>query len=502
MCQMSQRSIIIIGAGLAGLAAGVYAQRNGYQAHVFEHAGGPGGVAVGWRRGAYFVDGGIHFLMGHKPDQPLHRVYEELGTGQPEMCVDMHDYGRYVDQRTGRSLTITPDLDRLIADWRSLSAADVQPIEELVRVARAFADANAFDLGMGDPPELAGRLAGLGQLWGMRSVLRYFAGPTARPMAERGQAIGDPWLREVYANLFYPQAPVWFVAMVLALLATGGMGLLRHGSTGFVQPIERRLGELGGQITYGATVEKILVAGGKAVGVRLASGGEHRAGAVISAADGRSTLWDMLEGRYLDRKTAARYEQWSLVAPMMMISFGVARTFSDEPHLHAFSLAEPFDVGPQRVNTVVLRTFNYSDAFAPEGKTVIQATFDSDWDYWRVLREDPPAYDAEKRRVAAAVLARLERHYPGLSGQVEMTDVATPFTTWRYTRNHRGSYMGWLPTPQQMMTTLPRTLPGLDRFAMAGQWVMPGGGVPTCLISGRDAVRILCAQDGVRFRSV
>lgn len=499
---MAERSIIIIGAGLAGLAAGVHAQHNGYRAHIFEHAGGPGGVAVGWRRGAYFVDGGIHFLMGHKPDQPLHRVYAELGTGQPEMCVDMHTYGRYVDQRTGRSLTITADLDRLIADWRSLSPEDVQPMEELVRVARAFADANAFDLGMGDPPELAGRLAGLGQLWGMRSVLRYFTGPYARTMLDRAQAIGDPWLREVYANLFYPQSPVWFVGMVLGLLTTGGMGLLRQGSTGFVQPIERCLVELGGQITYGATVEQILVAGGRAAGVRLANGEEHRADAVISAADGRSTLWDMLEGRYLDRKTAERYEAWSLVPPMMMVSFGVARTFAGEPHLYAFSLAEPFDVGPQRVGTMALRTFNYSDAFAPEGKTVIQATFDSDWDYWRDLRDDPAVYEAEKRRVAAAVLARLEAYYPGLSGQVEMTDVATPFTTWRYTRNHRGAYMGWLPTPQQMMSTLPRTLPGLDRFVMAGQWVMPGGGVPTCLLSGRDAVRILCAQDGVKFRAV
>ena len=47
-----------------------------------------------------------------------------------------------------------------------------------------------------------------------------------------------------------------------------------------------------------------------------------------------------------------------------------------------------------------------------------------------------------------------------------------------------------------MMAALPRTLKGLDRFVMAGQWVMPGGGVPTCIASGRDAVRILCQRDG------
>ena len=33
------------------------------------------------------------------------------------------------------------------------------------------------------------------------------------------------------------------------------------------------------------------------------------------------------------------------------------------------------------------------------------------------------------------VLARLERQYPGFTAQVELPDVATPYTTWRYTLN-------------------------------------------------------------------
>ena len=59
--------------------------------------------------------------------------------------------------------------------------------------------------------------------------------------------------------------------------------------------------------------------------------------------------------------------------------------------------------------------------------------------------------------------------------------------------------MGWLPTSKQLMTSLPRTLPGLADFYMAGQWVVPGGGVPISLLSGRDAVRILCKRDGKPF---
>ena len=34
---MTEKSLIIIGAGLAGLSTGCYAQMNGYQSHIFEH---------------------------------------------------------------------------------------------------------------------------------------------------------------------------------------------------------------------------------------------------------------------------------------------------------------------------------------------------------------------------------------------------------------------------------------------------------------------------------
>jgi phytoene dehydrogenase-like protein len=185
---------------------------------------------------------------------------------------------------------------------------------------------------------------------------------------------------------------------------------------------------------------------------------------------------------------------------MATISFGVAREFKEEPWLTMVRLEEPFAVGPQPIGEIILRLFNYSDRFAPPGKTVLQVSFETEWEHWRSLYEgDQEGYRAEKERVAAEVLQRLERHYPGISAQVEMTDIATPYTLWRYTRNYRGAYMGWLPTPELIMTAILRTLPGLEDFYMAGQWVMPGGGVPPCLYSGRHVVQMLCRRDGKPF---
>ena len=502
---MTDKAIAIIGAGLAGLAAGVYAQMNGYRTHIFEHGSQPGGVAAWWRRGSYHIDGGIHFLMGHRPGGALHALYRQLGTAAPDTLVEMAEYGRFVDETSGKRVLLTADLAQCAAALKGLSPADAAAIDagaidDLIAGARAFQAAGAFDIGMADPPELAGRFATVRQFWGMRKVLKFFTGKYGRTAAEFAAELHDPTLRYLVENLFLPEAPLWFLFMVLGLLASGEMGLLTSGCEGFVRPIERRYLDLGGEITYGATVEKILVTDGKAVGVRLTNGEEYRADAVISAADGHSTVFGMLDGRYVDDALRVRYRDWKLFKPWVTISFGVAREFADEPHFTTYRLAEPFTVGPQPVEALGLRIFNYAPGFAPAGKTVIQPAFESAWDYWNDLRlKDRGGYEAEKARVAAEVLRRLEAHYPGLSAQVEMTDVATPYTTWRYTLNWQSSYEGWLPTGSQMMTNLPRTLPGLANFVMAGQWVVPGGGVPTCLLSGRDAVRILCRWDGKPF---
>lgn len=496
---MTKKSIII-GAGLAGLSTGCYAQMNGYQSHIFEHHTKPGGVAAAWKRQGYLIDGGIHFLMGHRPGQPIYDLYRELGTAQANRVLDMTNYGRFLDEASGRSVEVTPDLDRLASELKAFSPADARIIDDLIAGARAMQGSHLlFEIGMGKPPELMGPLDQLKQWWGMRRMFKYFTGKYARPVADYVQAVHDPWLRECIKNLFMPEVPVWFIFMVLALLADRQMGLLEGGCLDFVLPIEKHYKDLGGQVTYKATVEEILVENDRAVGVRLADGSEHRADVVVSAADGYSTIFKMLGGRYVNSKTEERYRNWKLIRPTIMVSFGVAREFTGEPPLSIIMLKRPFTVDSEAIGGFSLRIFNYGTKFAPPGKTVVQVMFETEWGFWSELQKDRPRYNAEKERVAAKVLERLEAHYPGISSQVEMADVATPYTTWRYTRNHQGAYMGWLPTPEVIMTQIPRTLPGLANFYMAGQWVMPGGGVPACLYSGQHVVQLLCHKDGRPF---
>ena len=54
------KKVIIIGAGIAGLTAGVHLQKAGYETEVYEKNPLPGGMCTGWMREGYFIDNCIH----------------------------------------------------------------------------------------------------------------------------------------------------------------------------------------------------------------------------------------------------------------------------------------------------------------------------------------------------------------------------------------------------------------------------------------------------------
>jgi phytoene dehydrogenase-like protein len=243
------------------------------------------------------------------------------------------------------------------------------------------------------------------------------------------------------------------------------------------------------------------------VGVRLVDGSEHRAGRVISAADGYSTIFKMLEGKYADDKVREPYEKWPVFPSLLFVGIGVNRSFDDFPRTvsgFSFPLREPVEIGDEVRDRLPLHIYNQDPTLAPAGKTSMVVMLNSNYDYWQELAKDRAAYDEKKSQVAHTVVELLEQRFPGISSDVEMVDVATPLTFEHYTGNWKGCFEGWLITPQNAYTTMKpmsQTLPGLRNFYMCGQWVMPGGGLPSGLLTGRQLAQAMCKEDGKKFQT-
>jgi phytoene dehydrogenase-like protein len=271
-----------------------------------------------------------------------------------------------------------------------------------------------------------------------------------------------------------------------------------------VELVERRYRDLGGELRLGSRVETIRTAGDAARGVVLEDGERLDADIVVSAADARSTLLGMLGGNHLSRRFRDLFASAVLFPGTIQVSLGLDRTFEGDAHKYLLHLDRPIGFGKQRdIPHVIVKLSNLDPALAPRDRTAVVAHLRTrDPGYWTDLRRSNRSlYREEKQRAAEAVIDLLESRFGRIRSTIEVQDVATPATYVRYTSNWKGSYQGWAPTPRLVGRTLEKTVPGLGRFYMTGQWVEPGGGLPKVILSARNVAQIICRDDGRSFTS-
>jgi phytoene dehydrogenase-like protein len=474
---------------------------NGYETHIFEMHDKPGGLCTSWKRKGFVFDGCIHWLVGSREGSDFNRIWMELGALQGKEIVD-HDEFLRVEDDQGKTLVIYTDVDRLERHMKELSPEDAEVIEELTGAIRRLADVN---VPLDRPSGLSGLVEAVSMLPGLLPVAKYFLKWGKVSTQAYATRFRDPFLRESFSALLgLPDFPLIALVMTLAWMHRRDAGYPVGGSLEFSRAIEKRFRDLGGEITYKAGVEEILVEDDRAVGVRLEDGSEHRAGTVVSAADGHATIFEMLSEKYIDQTIRGYYATMPVFKPLIQVSVGVDRDLSSEPHSVDFELEEPVMIAGRVLDRMNLRHFCYDPTLAPPGKSVVISNIESDYDYWKFLESDKKKYEAEKQGIAEQVIAQLEKRMPGTGEQVEVVDVATPVTYERFTGNWQGSFEGWLPTTRTsrfMMKGMRKTLPGLGDFYMAGHWVKPGGGLPTAAMAGREVVQEICKRDGRSFEA-
>ncbi len=487
-----EKSIIIIGAGISGLSAGCYGQMNGYRTSIFEMHNKPGGLCTSWKRKGYTIDGCLHWLVGSKPGTSFYRIWEELGAVQGRRIVNHEEYVHFEGEK-GKVFIVYTDIDRLEQHMRELSPEDEKIIKKTIK---AMHKCTRLEIPVEKAGELYGPVDGLKMMLKMFpffGLMRKWGKTSVQDLAKR---VKNPLLRQAllnYAEL--PDYPTIVLLIALAWHHQKSVGYPVGGSLEFARSIEGRYLDLGGKIDYRARVTKILVENDTAVGVRLADGTEHRGDIIISAADGRTTIFDMLEGKYINDKIRGYYDNFLLFPPLIQISLGVDRSFNGQPRLINYPLNEPVTIAGKELKRLSVHIYNFDPGLAPTGKTVLKVMLNSDYEYWKKLKQDPGRYKMEKDEIADQVIALLDQRFPGLAAQVEMRDVATPMTWERYTGNWRASHEGWLVTTKNFDMRMKKTLPGLKNFYMVGHWVEPGGGLPPAALSGRNLIQIICKKD-------
>jgi phytoene dehydrogenase-like protein len=135
---MQTRKIVIIGGGIAGLCAAVYARKSGYEVEVLEMGQNAGGLATSWRRGEYTFEACLHWLLGSNSNSRMYSRWQEVFDIGKLKFVDPEEYAR-LETEHGECLTIYTNVDRMENELLKQAPQDATEIRHFASAVRKLA---------------------------------------------------------------------------------------------------------------------------------------------------------------------------------------------------------------------------------------------------------------------------------------------------------------------------------------------------------------------------
>ena len=124
------KKIIIIGGGIAGLSAGIYARLNGFETEILEMHSLTGGQCTAWERKGYRFDYCLHWLVGTRKG-PFNDIWKETNVINDEVEIIDHEVHTKVIAKDGREFILFTDLSKWQDYLNNLAPEDTKRINKM-----------------------------------------------------------------------------------------------------------------------------------------------------------------------------------------------------------------------------------------------------------------------------------------------------------------------------------------------------------------------------------
>ena len=488
MKPLSNKKVIVVGAGISGLTAAVYLQRSGIQTLILERATGPGGVSTSWKRKDYTFEGGIHWLIGAKEEIPLHQIWMETGALQENNPVYFKDpIYTLVDQegtmplfRDLHGLEIKGFRDRIALWSLRFHLACFNNFHQLINDLRGLKVRNPKPFSLMEYVKMLPAVI----------ITPFLMMQSARGYAKRFK---NKRIRALLAAVVEPDINALSFIYTLGTFHVGDSGYPKGGSLRMAQNMADTFLRLGGEIRYRTLVEEVLPQG-EDWAVRIKDE-VLTANAVVVSADARSAI-DTLFRTPLQESWAKKMRAGLRTTQCMFLGVGVKADLSSWPRSMQIVLPHPLEAAGRTYKTVIVNNYAMEEGYAPKGCTVFTCLLHGPtYAYWKAAKEEG-SYEAKKDEVMENFLEVMGEVIPEIRDAVEVTNMATPLTYERYCGTFEGSYMTDWPPFSPLYHAPIRYCKGMY---FTGQRTAYSGGLPPAAQSGRTTAQTVCKDFGVEF---
>ena len=478
--------VIIVGGGIAGLTAGIYAQKYGFESEIFEKNAHAGGECTGWTRNGFHIDNCLHWLTGTDKKSSLYRLWEDVGVlGNGIETVKFDSF--YISHFDGKKAVLWRDKERTRKELRKLGRSDGKVIDEFIKAVTAL---EKLQLPADKPMDMMSVIEKMKLMMSMSGAFRYVKKYGNMSLKEYVGQFQSPLLKQFFTDYMNGSFNVLSLMLSYATFTSGNGDIPKGGSLAMSRRMKEKYISLGGVVHTNAPVERVNIDGTKATGITLKNGEVIRGDHVICTCDTDVTFGKLLDRKYIPKQLEESYKKLKCHS-----AFQAAFSVDDECKFiqgtEIFPCRE-ITVGRSVFDRMSVRSYRYEPKFSPVGKAVLQAYFtqnEDDYEYWKELYEtDKKAYEDKKRELAEEIILGISAQYQQINGTIEILDVWTPYTYTKWTGAYKGAYMGFLYSPKAHEQ---KHISGkiLDNVYIATQWQQISGGLPCAAVEGKFAVQ-------------
>lgn len=489
------RHVLVVGAGLGGLAAAIRLRHRGFQVTVLERHGHPGGRCGLWESEGFRFDTGPTLLL---MVDYLRALFEDVGRSLEDYLeLRQLDPNYRVHYADGTTLDVTSRLNAMLEGVERIEPG-VGPrflrfLSETALLYRigldGFVDRNVHRRGDFFNLRNAGlllRARGMERL--QRMVRRYFR-------TEKLQHTFS--FQSLYLGLSPFDSPAIYSLLPYTEVA-GGLYFPMGGMHAMPRALARLAQEMGVRIQYGRNVRALEHTGGRVAGVALTDGTRLAADLVLANADLPYVYETLLGEKY------PRIDRFEFSCSAFLMYLGVSRRY---PELSHHALVVPRDLRatcdaifsgrlPDDPAYYVCNPSKTDPSLAPPGCENLyvlvpvpsqQPGREIDWAVQGPLLE-------------ARMLERLERFgLPDLRRHIVTRRTFTPADFTLDFSATRGEAFGLAHGIDQVGYFRPHNRhPKLENLYFVGQSTHPGCGIPMVLISSRLVAERMAQEQAVR----
>ena len=502
---------VVIGAGHNGLVAAAYLARDGYRVLVVERRDRPGGILAEIVLGRGSRAPALAQTVGRLRSsviRDLRLPSHGLGLIHPAVRV-------FAPQPDGDGITLWADPRRTAHEFRARSEHDAAGYVAFDQRVRTIASFLSY-LNAAPPPDV--QSPSLGDAFAGIKLARAFRrlAPRARRETMRvlpmpvADLVGEAFERDdvraavaARAVTFTAMGP-WTAGTTAVLLsdsagndggAAGQAVFAKGGPVALADALARSARSFGAEIRTGVEVGAVLVRHDRATGVVLTSGEEIGARVVVSAADPKRTLLEMIDPEVLGPTLvwrASNIRTPGCTASVQLALSGIPRFAGAEglePIRGRIVIAPGIDYlerGADAAKYGRTSTEPYLDAtipslvdptLAPEGHHVMSVIVQ--WAPYRLRSGD---WNVEREGLGDLVVKTMESYAPGLSNLITARHVLTPLDLEREFGLTGGHVLHGEPGLDQFFAWRPLLGFARHRMPVAGLYLCgsgahPGGGI-------------------------